>query len=77
MSDVKPGNEPHAPPRDASFLQIVGAVFWSFFGVRKKSAMSRDVTSGKPHHVIIVGIVMAAIFVLTLIVIVRLITAGT
>jgi hypothetical protein len=77
MPDVKPGDESSSPPRDATFMQVVGAVFWSFFGVRKKSAMSRDVTSVKPQHVIIIGILMAAIFVGTLIVIVRLITAGT
>ena len=39
--------------RRATFLQTVGAVFWSFFGVRKKSDYERDVAQLSPVHVII------------------------
>ena len=53
------------------------AVFWSFFGVRKGEAMRRDAVTVKPHQVIIVGIVFAAILVFTLIALVRIITRGT
>jgi hypothetical protein len=60
-------------PQSATFLQVVEAVFWSFFGVRKGRDMSRDVGTIKPQHVIIVGVLLAALFVLTLIGIVRLI----
>ncbi len=76
MSAPDPSSEPPAPRGNASFLQVVGAVFWSFFGVRKRSAMSNDVAQIKPQHVIVVGIVLAAIFVLTLVTLVRLITRG-
>lgn len=65
---------PLQPEKNASFLQVVGAVFWSFFGVRKGTAMSRDMGTIKPLHVIIVGVVLAAIFVVTLITLVRFIT---
>jgi len=61
-------------PRPATIGQVVGAVLWSFFGVRKGDAMRRDAVALKPHHVIIVGIVFAAIFVVTLLIIVRVIT---
>ena len=64
---------PPAPQKHASFLQVVEAVFWSFFGVRKGRDMSRDVGTIKPQHVIIVGVALAAIFVFTLIFIVQLI----
>jgi hypothetical protein len=74
MSDPEPPREPSAEPRPASLRQVVSAVFWSFFGVRKRAAMSRDVVSIKPQHVIIVGIVLAAIFVLTLVALVQFIT---
>jgi hypothetical protein len=77
MSEPDLSPSPPDAPTAATFRQAFGAVAWSFFGVRKKSAMSRDVTSVRPQHVIIIGILMAAIFVGTLIVIVRLITAGT
>jgi hypothetical protein len=57
--------------------ELIGAVFWSFFGVRKGEAMRRDAVTVKPHQVIIVGIVFAAILVFTLIALVRIITRGT
>jgi hypothetical protein len=47
------------------------AVAWSFFGVRKGSEYERDVAELKPQHVIVVGIVCAALFVLALVTIVK------
>ncbi|HVO87129.1 MAG TPA: DUF2970 domain-containing protein [Casimicrobiaceae bacterium] len=63
------------PPPRASLLQIFGAVFWSFFGVRKRAAMQRDLGTIRPHQVIIVGVLFAAMFVLTLLTIVHFVTA--
>ena len=68
-----PAETPPPAPRNATFLQVVGAVFWSFFGVRKGSAMSRDTVTIKPQHVIIVGVLLAAVLVLVLLGIVRII----
>ena len=68
---------PENKRKEASFLQVLGAVFWSFFGVRKGAAMSRDMGTIKPLHVIVVGVLLAAILVFVLIGIVRLITRGT
>ena len=64
---------PTDPPRQANLRQVIGTVFWSFFGVRKGTAMRKDAVTVKPHQVILVGIVLAAIFVATLILVVRLI----
>ena len=72
----KPPEAAPQPPRSASFLHVVEAVFWSFFGVRKGRDMSRDVGTIKPQHVIIVGVVLAAILVITLITLVRFIVGG-
>ena len=58
---------------DASLLQVISAVFWSFLGIRKGNAMRRDLVTIKPHQVIIVGLVFGALFVATLILVVRLI----
>jgi hypothetical protein len=72
-----PAQDPAAtppPPRPATLWQIVGAVFWSFFGVRKGDAMRRDMVTIKPHQVIIVGILSAAVLVVVLLIVVRLIT---
>jgi hypothetical protein len=62
------------PPRQATLWQIIGAVFWSFFGVRKGDAMRRDVVTIKPHQVIIVGLLIAAGLVVALLILVRIIT---
>jgi hypothetical protein len=50
------------------------AVFWSFFGVRKKAEYEADTKRLKPQHVIAAGLVSAAIFVLVLFGIVKLVT---
>jgi hypothetical protein len=50
------------------------AVFWSFFGVRRRSDYESDTQKLKPHHVIAAGIVSAAVFVLLLFGIVKFVT---
>ena len=75
MADVPPHEPPDpATPPPATFGQVLRAVFWSFFGVRRGDAMRRDLVSIRPHQVIITGILVAAAFVATLLVIVRIVT---
>ena len=62
-------------PRRASLGQVISAVLWSFFGVRRRDAMNRDAGTIRPWQVIAVGIAFAALFVLALITIVRIIIA--
>ena len=50
------------------------AVFWSFFGVRKRADYEADTHRLKPQHVIAAGLVSAAAFVLILFAIVKLVT---
>jgi hypothetical protein len=59
--------------RRAGFAQTVRAVLWSFFGVRRKADYEKDAAELNPVHVIIAGILAAAIFVAVLIVIVNLV----
>ena len=74
QSSRQPDTETPAPSKaDATLLQVIGAVFWSFLGVRKGTAMSRDMSNIKPVHVILVGVMLAAILVFCLIGVVRLI----
>jgi hypothetical protein len=64
------------PARPASLWDVVRTVFWSFLGVRRSDAMRRDVVSIRPHQVVIVGVVLAALFVLTLLTIVRIVISN-
>ena len=50
------------------------AVFWSFFGERKRSDYEADTQRLKPQHVIAAGHVSALVFVLLLFALVKLIT---
>ena len=71
-----PPSDPNREPPPATLRQVVSAVFWSFLGVRKGRSMQRDAVTIKPLQVIVVGVVLAAILVMTLLWIVRLIVAG-
>ena len=66
---------PPAParPRQASLIQVAGAVFWSFFGVRKGKHMQRDAAAVKPLQVVIMGVLLAAVIVFALLALVRFI----
>ncbi|WP_050476437.1 DUF2970 domain-containing protein [Herbaspirillum rhizosphaerae] len=70
MSDLK-----DATQRKASFAATMKAVFWSFFGVRKRSDYESDAARLNPVHVIIAGVIGAAIFVTVLVLIVKMVVA--
>ena len=72
-----PENSPEEAPRaaaPATLRQVAAAVFWSFFGVRKGTAMQQDTVTIKPLHVVIVGLVCGLAFVLALVALVKFIT---
>ena len=77
MSDPSPPSPPLRPEDasrpNASLRQVVGAVFWSFFGVRKGNSMRQDAVKIRPHQVILVGVALAAAFVFALLLVVRII----
>ncbi len=50
------------------------AVFWSFFGVRKRSAYEADTQKLKPQYVIAAALVSALVFIVLLLVVVKLVT---
>ena len=50
------------------------AVFWSFFGVRKKVEYDKDAKKLTPQAVIAAGLVSALVFVLALVGLVKLVT---
>jgi hypothetical protein len=56
----------HAVARKGSFFRSFSAVAWSFFGVRKNAEYEKDVAQLNPVHVIVAGVIAAALFVLGL-----------
>lgn len=66
-------NLPHppSPPPRAGFAQTAKAVLWSFFGVRKRAHYEQDAQTLNPLHVIVMGVVAAALFVLVLLAIIK------
>ncbi|WP_241047949.1 DUF2970 domain-containing protein [Achromobacter xylosoxidans] len=57
--------------RKLSFFQTMKAVAWGFFGVRKGAGYREDSARLNPVHVIVAGLLAAAIFVTVLVLIVR------
>jgi hypothetical protein len=60
-----------ATRRPLSFGQTLGAVFWSFFGVRRSQDLAQDVQRLNPVHLVIGGLLGAAVFVAALVLLVR------
>lgn len=54
-------------------LQATKAVFWSFFGVRKKAHYEDDAIKLTPVQVIVTGVIALVLFVLTVLGVVMLV----
>jgi hypothetical protein len=68
----EPGDDfKQAVGRKASLLQTISAVAWSFFGVRRGRDHENDMAKLNPVHVLIAGVLGAALFVLMLVLLVR------
>jgi len=59
--------------KTASPLQVARAVFWSFLGIRKRAEHEKDLARIRPVQVVIAGLIGAAIFVLSLVLLVKFI----
>lgn len=69
--------EPTPPRRKASavkssFMASMKAVFWSFFGVRKRRDYEDDAVNLNPFHVIVAALLGLAIFIGVLLFLVKL-----
>ena len=60
-----------AAARRGSFMQTIRAVGWSFFGVRRSANFEQDVQKLNPVHVIVAGVLGAALFIVVLVLLVR------
>lgn len=66
----------HAVRRKASLWRTLQAVAWSFFGVRKSRDLQRDLAELNPLHLVVAGLLAAAVFVVALIALVKWIIAS-
>lgn len=68
----------HAPEKDQApapaptLWQTVTSVAASFFGVQSSKNRKRDFSKGKPAHFVVIGLVMTALFILTVVMAVKL-----
>ncbi|MCE7915859.1 MAG: DUF2970 domain-containing protein [Nitrosomonas sp. PRO4] len=60
-------------PNKATIGQIAKAVMFAFIGIRKKSDLENDAATLTPVQVIVGGIIGAILFVLSIILVVRLV----
>ena len=60
-------------PEKTSFLATLGAVFWSFIGLRRRSDDEKDVTGLNPVYVIVAALIGVAIFIAVLLTVVALV----
>ncbi|MDQ7744878.1 DUF2970 domain-containing protein [Hydrogenophaga pseudoflava] len=64
-------NTPPVHERKGSILGTVKAVLWGFLGVRRQADYQRDIARLNPIHLVVVGVLMALVFVGILILIVN------
>ncbi len=62
--------------KQASFLDVIRTIAFGALGVRRRADHERETAPIKPFHIIIAGLVAAALFILALVTIVRFVVAG-
>lgn len=70
MSSMDEQDRPAA--RKASFGATLKAVFWSFFGIRKRSDYEHDAANLNPIHIVIAALIGVALFIGVLMLLVKI-----
>lgn len=71
MADTQP-----AGTKKAGALTVAKAVFWSFLGIRKRTEHAADTVRITPAQVIVAGLIGAALFITTLLLLVRFVISS-
>ena len=71
MADAQP-----AEVKKAGALTVAKAVFWSFLGIRKRTEHAADTVRITPAQVIVAGIIGAALFITTILLLVRFVISN-
>ncbi|WP_420227550.1 DUF2970 domain-containing protein [Pigmentiphaga litoralis] len=72
---TEPRVDARATARKLNFFQTVQAVLWSFIGLRRGKDYQQDMANLNPVHLVIAGVLMAALLVLVLVGIVQAVVA--
>ena len=67
--------QPPVHRRRGSLVGTVKAVLWGFLGVRRNADYQQDIARRNPIHIVVVGLLMALLFVLALILLVNWVVA--
>ena len=67
--------QPPVHRRRGSLVGTVKAVLWGFLGVRRNADYQQDIARLNPIHIVVVGLLMALLFVLALILLVNWVVA--
>ena len=59
------------PAQKTSILKLLKAVFWSFFGVRRRADLESDAAQLNPLHLVVAAVIGAALFIGVLLLVVR------
>ena len=76
MTETPPAEEVPVTARKGSLRGTVLAVVWSFLGIRRRADYAKDLAQLNPIHVVVAGIVGAALFVVVLVLLVRWIVSS-
>ncbi|MDY7579118.1 DUF2970 domain-containing protein [Herbaspirillum sp. RTI4] len=60
-------------PKNKSFFATLGAIFWSFVGLRRRADFEKDATSFNPVYVVVAGLIGVALFIGILLTVVKLV----
>ena len=63
----------HETKKSPSLLDVTKSVMWGMLGVQKSENYKRDFSQGKPWQYIVIGLVAVAIFIGTIITVVRIV----
>lgn len=66
-------SEEEKEEKPLTFFEVVGSTFAAAVGVQSKANRQRDFARGKPVHFIAAGVLFAALFVLVVVLVVRLV----
>lgn len=60
-----------AVQRKGSFAATIKAVVWSFLGIRRSADYEKDLNQLNPVHLVIAGLLVAALFICSLVLLVK------
>jgi len=61
--------------RNSGLFEVAKTVLFGALGIRRRADHERETQALKPVHLIVAGLVFAALFVLTLVLVVRIVTS--